>query len=106
MRGLYLAGLLVSIAGLGYADFRWRLAMFLAPARAAVTLAVSVSVFLAWDLLGVTAGVFFPGQETYSLGVQVYPGVQVEEPFFLLLLCYCTLLVFESLSRAAARGRR
>lgn len=106
MRGIYLAGLLVSLAGLAYADFRWRLALFLAPARAIVTLVISVSVFLAWDLLGVTAGVFFPGQETFSLGLQIYPGVQLEEPFFLILLCYCTLLAFEALSRKDKAGGR
>ena len=100
MPGAYLIALLVSLAGLTAADYRWRLAMFSNPKRSLATLGLGVSSFLAWDLLGIGFGVFFEGRSTMLLGLNVLPQVPVEELFFLTLLCYTLLLSYLAFSRA------
>ncbi|MBC7298265.1 MAG: lycopene cyclase domain-containing protein [Demequina sp.] len=97
----YLGALLVSIAGLGLLDRRYRVAVFAQPRRALATLGIGVAVFLAWDIVGVGLGIFFRGGAEYMTGVQLAPEVPLEELFFLILLTYQTLLLWR-----AASGRR
>ena len=96
----YLASLLISIAGLAALDFRSKLAFFSAPLRAAATLALGVVFFLLWDLAGIALGIFFRGASPFLSGWQLAPELPIEELFFLIVLCYTTLLVF-----VAARKR-
>lgn len=94
MTGLYLAGLLVSIAGLVVLDLRLRLFLGAAPVRAAIVLAVGVAGFLLWDAAGVGLGVFFEGEQRLLIGFDLAPQVPLEELFFLILLCLSAMEAF------------
>jgi lycopene cyclase domain-containing protein len=100
----YLGALLVSIAGLGFLDARYRVAVFAQPRRALATIGIAVIVFLAWDLAGVGLGIFFRGEAEYMTGVQLAPEVPLEELFFLILLTYQTLLLWRALARRRERA--
>ena len=91
----YLAGLLLSLAGLAAIDARYRLVFWRRPRAAAVTLAIGVGGFLVWDLAGIMLGIFFPGSSPYDTGWLVAPGLPLEELGFLSLLCYVTLILWE-----------
>lgn len=101
MKGLYLLLLLVSISGLTYIDYRMKLAFFLHPNRTLKIMLVTMTVFVLWDITGITWHIFFIGQNTYLLGLRVgqFP---LEELFFLALLNYTSLLMYLSLRRRAS----
>jgi lycopene cyclase domain-containing protein len=101
--GLYLAGLLVSIAGLVTLDLRLRLFLGADPVRAAIVLAAGVVGFLAWDLAGVGLGIFFEGEQDLLVGVDLAPDVPLEELFFLILLCLSAMEAFTLVARLLAR---
>ena len=84
----YLLALLVSLTGMVVLDRRWGLFFWRAPAAAAVVLTAGVLFFLAWDLVGITAGIFYRGETAFMTGLQVAPELPVEEVFFLAFLCY------------------
>lgn len=90
---LYLLALLISLIGMVMLDRRFRLFFFVDARRAAVVLAVGVVFFLAWDLVGIGAGVFFRGETSFMTGLQIAPELPIEEVFFLTLLCYLTMNV-------------
>jgi lycopene cyclase domain-containing protein len=94
MHFTYLALLVFSLAGLGLVDWKYRLAVFDQPARALATLAIGVAVFLGWDALGISLGIFFIGDNPYMTGVVLAPELPLEEVFFLTLLVYQTLLLW------------
>lgn len=100
----YLAALMVSIGGLGFLDWRYRVAVFAQPRRALAAVGIGVAVFLLWDLAGVGLGIFFRGDAGYMTGVQLAPEVPLEELFFLILLNYQTLLLWRALDRRRARA--
>jgi lycopene cyclase domain-containing protein len=92
MSWLYLAGLLVSITGLLVIDARFRLFVFAAPLRALLLLVIGVAGFLAWDLLGIAARIFFEGDRTLLVGLDLAPQLPIEEVAFLVLLCETTMV--------------
>lgn len=111
MPGLYLAALLVSIAGLAHIDNRMRLVFYAAgtsrfkfETRPLVITLISVKFFLLWDYLGISFGIFFIGQNNLLLGINVAENMPLEEPFFLFLLVYCGQLGLEFFARLKARG--
>jgi lycopene cyclase domain-containing protein len=110
MRVAYGALLAVSLAGMLVLDRRYRLAVFAAPRRAALVLALGVAFFLAWDAAGVGLGIFFVGDGPYQSGLRVAPEIPVEEVGFLLLLCHLALVLpiaaGRVLARRSARGAR
>ncbi len=61
VRGLYLAAILLSTAGVLALDLRLRLALRPAPLRTLAATALGTAFFLAWDLAGIAAGVFVKG---------------------------------------------
>lgn len=89
----YLAGLLAVIGCMALIDARWRLVFWRAPVAAAVTVAVGVAFFLAWDAAGILLGVFFRGRSDIVTGVELAPELPLEEPVFLAFLCYLTLVL-------------
>lgn len=91
---LYLAALTVSLLGMGLIDFKHKLALFAQPVRTAITIAVAVTVFLIWDLVGIAQGIFFRGQGPYQTGVTIAPELPIEEVFFLTLLSYTILIAY------------
>jgi len=84
----YLLALLVSLTGMVVLDRRFGLFFWRAPRAAAVVLAAGVLFFLAWDLIGISAGIFYRGETAFMTGLQVAPELPVEEVFFLTFLCY------------------
>ena len=91
---LYLAALTVSLLGMGLIDFKHKLALFAQPVRTAITLAVAVTVFLIWDLVGISEGIFFRGEGPFLTGITIAPELPIEEVFFLALLSYTILIAY------------
>jgi len=97
---VYLGALLVSLAGMIVLDLRLRLFFAVGPLRAAIVLVVGIAFFLAWDVAGIGAGIFFRGNPGLLSGVLVGPELPLEEVFFLALLCYLTMNVYGWLNRS------
>jgi lycopene cyclase domain-containing protein len=91
----YLAGLLVGITGMAVIDWRYKLAFWRDRKRTILTLAISIGVFVVWDILGIMLGIFFHGGSKFTLPLRLLPEFPLEELFFLLLLCYCTLVIYQ-----------
>jgi lycopene cyclase domain-containing protein len=91
----YITCLLTAIGLLVLADFRQRLAFFYDWRRTSKTLGAAIVIFLVWDIMGVALQVFYPGNNEYSLGIIVLPGVPLEEILFLSLFTYLTLIVWK-----------
>lgn len=99
MSFLYLAALLLSLAGLAMLDYRFKLAFGANAKRAALTIAVPYVLFLAWDYLGIEFHVFARGDSPYILGIEIVPEFPLEELLFLGVLCYTGLLITAALAR-------
>jgi lycopene cyclase domain-containing protein len=91
---LYLAALLIALAGMIVLDRRFALFFWRSAGQAAIVLVVGLVFFLVWDLQGIHLGIFFRGETSYMTGWQWAPQLPLEEPFFLLLLCYLTMNVY------------
>ncbi|WP_194411255.1 lycopene cyclase domain-containing protein [Microbacterium cremeum] len=105
MPGAYLAAILVSAAGIALLDRRWRLAFWSEPRAAAGAVAIGTAFFLAWDAVGIAAGVFVVGESPLLVGVVLAPHLPIEEPFFLAFLCYLALVAFQGARRVIDRRR-
>ncbi|MCT9820431.1 lycopene cyclase domain-containing protein [Microbacterium sp. W1N] len=105
MPGLYLAAILFSALGVGLLDARFRLVIAPAPGRAAAAVAIGTAFFLAWDAVGIAAGVFVKGDSPLLIGVDLAPHLPLEEPVFLAFLCYLALVVHAAALRAGRRRR-
>ncbi len=105
---VYLFALFGAILGTGLLDWRHKLALFGgAPGRTAIIVGVGVSYFLLWDVVGIAEGVFFRGSGPWMTGILLGPELPLEELFFLILLCYSTLIAYLlSVSVRAARSGR
>ncbi len=99
----YLAALIFSILGLYLIDRRHRLAITLSPRAAMLSILVAVVVFLAWDVAGIALGIFFRGDAPHLSGLLLAPELPVEEVFFLMLLSYNTLLVYQWFARRSIK---
>lgn len=106
MPGIYLAAILVSAAGVAAIDARWRLAAWHAPGRTAAAVGIGTAFFLAWDAVGISAGVFVKGSSALLLGIDLAPQLPLEEPFFLAFLSYLALVVWAGASRLLGRRTR
>jgi lycopene cyclase domain-containing protein len=96
---IYIVALLVALAGMVVLDRRLELFFWRSAGRAAVVLAVGLLFFLVWDLQGIRLGIFFRGETPLMTGWQWAPQLPLEEPFFLLLLCYLTMNVYGFITR-------
>ncbi|MFE5410525.1 lycopene cyclase domain-containing protein [Microbacterium sp. NPDC056569] len=105
MPGIYLAAILASAAGVLLLDRRWRLAAWHAPARTAIAVGVGTAFFLAWDAVGIAAGVFVKGDSPLLLGVDLAPHLPLEEPVFLAFLSYLALVAWSGAMRLTARRK-
>ena len=92
MQFAYLATLLAALGCMALVDHRWRLVLWADARRAVVVLAAGVVVFLAWDLVAVREGFYRRGGSDGMTGVEIAPHVPVEEVFFVVFLCYVTLV--------------
>jgi lycopene cyclase domain-containing protein len=104
MSFLYLFALLVALAGMVVLDCRFRLLFWRGPVRAAVVLVVGLVFFLTWDLQGIRLDIFFRGETSFMTGWEWAPQLPLEEPFFLLLLCYLAMNLYGFLTRPRGRG--
>ena len=95
----YLGTLLVALACMALLDHRWRLVLWADLRRAVVVLAVGEALFLVWDLLAVHLGFYRRGGTSLMTGVQIAPDVPLEEAFFVLFLCYSTLVLHRLFAR-------
>ena len=99
MQWLYLSALVVSISGLAVLDWRHKIAFWYDAKRTALTVSVAVGIFIIWDALGIALGIFFRGGSQYALPFNIAPEFPIEELFFLVLLCYTTLMIYLGVSR-------
>ena len=95
----YLGTLLVALACMALMDHRWRLVLWSDLRRGLAVLAVGEVLFLVWDLLAVYLGFYRRGGAALMTGVQIAPDIPVEEAFFVLFLCYSTLVLHRLLVR-------
>ncbi|MFF9562111.1 lycopene cyclase domain-containing protein [Leifsonia sp. NPDC014704] len=106
MTFVYLGCLLVSLAAMVLLDARFRLVFWRNARRATIVLLVGLAFFLAWDAAGILLGVFARGESRLMTGVELAPELPLEEVFFLLFLCYLTLVaVFGARALMDARSR-
>ena len=94
MQWFYLVALIFSIAGLAALDWRHKLAFWHDRRRTFITLLIGVALFIAWDLAAISQGIFSHGNSDYALPYTIVPEFPVEELFFLMLLCYRTLVIY------------
>ena len=92
---LYLLVLIVSILGLIGIDHKHKLALFKSPRATLVSVGVAVALFLIWDVIGISLGIFFRGNSPHLSGLLLGPELPLEELFFLILLSYNTLLAYQ-----------
>ena len=97
MQLVYLACILVSIAGLGVLDYRYKLAFWHDRMRTTYTLLTAVIIFLVWDIAGIALGIFKHGNSPFNLPFTIAPEFPVEELFFLTLLCYSALILYKGI---------
>ena len=100
MSFVYLTTILFSAAGMSVLDWRYKLAFFAHARRTAILLATGLAIFLMWDAFGIGLGIFFIGNTTLMTGLHIAPELPIEEIFFLLFLCYFTLLLWRCIERA------
>jgi lycopene cyclase domain-containing protein len=106
MSFLYLAVLVTAIVGMVFLDRRFRLFFWRGAIRAGIVLAAGLLFFLVWDLQGISLGIFFRGETSFMTGWQWARELPLEEPFFLLLLCYLAMNVYGYIGgRVARKGR-
>ena len=103
MQWLYLVGLLIGIAGMAVIDWRYQLAFWKDARRTLTTVGLAMLIFILWDFFGIFLGIFFHGASTYSLPFTIAPEFPLEELFFLFLLCYCTLVIYNGVSSWRSR---
>src|ERR1700712_1526252 len=100
---IYLVSLLIALLGLGVLDRRYTLALWKDRKRTFVTVGISFLVFLVWDFFGIGLGIFYHGTSAFSLPFTILPQFPIEEILFLVLLCYCTLIVYQGVRQRWSR---
>lgn len=100
----YLAVLLFALAGMVILDYRLSLFFRADPARASVVILTGMVFFTAWDLLGISLGIFSRGDTEYMTGLLVAPELPVEELFFLGFLSYLTMNLYLLILRRLRTG--
>lgn len=105
MSFLYLATLIVSIGCMALIDHRFALFFWRDARRAAIVLVGGLLFFLVWDSFGIGLGIFFRGETSIMTGVLLAPELPLEEPFFLVFLCYLTMVLITGVDSVIARFR-
>ena len=99
----YIIGLCIGITGLAVIDWRYKLAFWHAPKRAALTITTSMLVFILWDFFGIFLGIFHHGASQYALPFTIAPEFPLEELFFLFLLSYSALIIYTGVASWRSR---
>lgn len=93
MSWLYLLAIVGSTACMGLVDHRWRLFVFARPGRALLLVVAGVVYFLTWDLLAIELDIYRRGESPAMTGVELAPALPLEEVFFVVFLCYLTMVL-------------
>lgn len=101
----YLVILLVLLVCMGLLDARWKLFLFAQPLPAVAVLVLGTVFFLAWDVSAIAAGIFLHRESKLMTGIMLGPALPLEEAFFLLFLCYQTMILFTAALRFLNRNR-
>jgi lycopene cyclase domain-containing protein len=101
---LYLGFVVVSTLCMGLVDRRWSLFLFARPRAAAVVVGLGVALFIAWDLVAIELGMYVRGESPAMTGVEVLPELPVEEIFFIVFLCYITMVLHGLFHRSPWRS--
>ncbi|WP_101523788.1 lycopene cyclase domain-containing protein [Nocardioides houyundeii] len=101
---LYLGFVVLSTLCMGLVDRRWSLFLFARPRLAAVVVGLGVAFFIAWDLVAIELGMYVRGDSPAMTGLEVLPELPVEEIFFIIFLCYITMVLHSLLLRAPWRA--
>lgn len=80
-------------------DYKWSLAYFHNKGRTFAAVMVGFLLFVVWDAWGIGLGIFFSGRSPYMSGIYLAPQFPLEEVFFLLFLCYFTLIIYTAMRR-------
>lgn len=103
MQFTYIGALLFSLAGMVVLDRRYALAFFREVRATAIALLTGILVFVIWDILGISLGIFYSGHSAYMTGWYLAPEFPVEELLFLTFLCYFTLIVYRLADKVWSR---
>ena len=99
----YLLILLALLACMAALDAKYRLFVFARPAPALLALAGGTAMFLLWDVIAIDLGIFLHRDSGLMTGVMLCPELPLEEAFFLLFLCYNTMILFTGATALGAR---
>ena len=105
MGAIYLTALLVSLGCMLLLDWRFRLFFWRDPVTATIVTVVGLAFFLAWDVAGIAAGIFFRGEAAIATGIVLAPELPLEEPIFLVFLVVCTMVLYGGAVRLLTRRR-
>lgn len=103
--GSYLSILIFSLIGLYLLDRTHQLAFTVNPKRAFLAMVPAYVLFLLWDVLGIMNGIFFRGENSLLIGVEIFPDFPIEELLFLALLCYSTLIAITWAQKAFGQNK-
>ncbi|WP_233265463.1 lycopene cyclase domain-containing protein [Leifsonia sp. AG29] len=103
MRFVYLGAILVALTSMVLLDARFRLVFWRDARRASLAVGAGLVFFLLWDAAGIGLGVFARGRSPYMTGIELAPELPLEEAFFLLFLCYLTLVLLSGVRAALDR---
>ncbi len=109
MSVLYLLSILGSTFCMGLVDRRWRLFLFDRPRRAVALVAAGLGFFVLWDVIAIELGIYARGESAAMTGIEVLPELPLEELFFIVFLCYLTMVLhglFSMLAERRAIGER
>ncbi|HCM93811.1 MAG TPA: lycopene cyclase domain-containing protein [Glutamicibacter sp.] len=105
---IYLGTLVFLLVCMGLLDAKGKLFIFRHPLRGFLALALGTGFFVFWDVLAIRAGIFLHKESQFMTGIMVGEQFPLEEVFFLVFLCYCSMIAFTGLPVAARalRNRR
>lgn len=103
---IYLGILLFLLACMALLDARFTLFVFAAPLRALLCLAAGTGFFVLWDVLAIERGIFVHKESELMTGIMVGEQFPLEEVFFLVFLCYCSMIAVAGTHRPGARSPR
>ncbi|MFW6599347.1 lycopene cyclase domain-containing protein [Propionibacteriaceae bacterium Y2011] len=103
MNVVYLAVLCALIGCMVLLDRRFGLVFWRNARHGWLLLVIGVLFFGLWDLAGIGLGIFFRAPTTLMTGVLLAPELPLEELFFLVFLCYLTLVLYAGSLRLVGR---
>jgi lycopene cyclase domain-containing protein len=84
-------------------DWRYKLAYWHDAKRTIITVLAAMAIFILWDFLGIFLGIFIHGDSPYQLPFTLAPHFPLEEVLFLCLLTYCSLVIYNGVSKWRSR---